>query len=262
MTSGLSTVWPEGSRAPEAILQIAHRGGAGGVEDYRRAQLARVAALGAHLVVVDVRVTGDDHVVVHHDPEILVDGHPWRISEHRARDLRTHVPHRVHDALTLLGAVADVDLGVYVDIKSITRAGLHELLDLLAATGLHGRAILASARAEIVAECAALAPGLPRAILVRPAGANLILDVRLARASFVHPCWEHADDPVARLRLWLDGLRQDDIGVITWREERPNVLHDLVGLGVDGICTDDPALLAATIDWRSRAARYAQRHSS
>lgn len=52
--------------------------------------------------------------------------------------------------------------------------------------------------------------------------------------------------PPAGRRLagrWLARVRQHRLGVVCWHEERPEVIDGLLSLGVDGICTDEPALL-------------------
>lgn len=64
---------------------------------------------------------------------------------------------------------------------------------------------------------------------------------------YVHPCWEHVSNRPDRLLdpAWIDALHRAGRGVITWHEERPEVIEGLRLLGVDGICTDRPELLTA-----------------
>lgn len=68
---------------------------------------------------------------------------------------------------------------------------------------------------------------------------------RAARADFLHSCWEDESQPAKILAgPWLADVRRNGLGVVCWHEERTDVLTDLLNLGVDGICTDDPGLLA------------------
>jgi glycerophosphoryl diester phosphodiesterase len=45
------------------------------------------------------------------------------------------------------------------------------------------------------------------------------------------------------------------VGVVCWHEERPEVIAELLALGVDGICTDEPALLTRLATRRPAARR-------
>jgi glycerophosphoryl diester phosphodiesterase len=242
----LPSLRPVGGRAPHEVLQIAHRGGSHGAEDYAPGNLVRIAALGAHLVEIDVRATGDGHLVVHHDPEIMVDTHPARIDAMSMRDLTALAPGRAQPAASVIRAARRAGLGVYLDIKDISDSALPRLIGLLTAEDMIGRTILASSDATIVARCAAAAPDVARAVLFRPVDADPIDLAHTAGADFLHPCWEHETRPDELLAgPWLDDVRRHGLGVVCWHEERPDVLTGLLALGVDGICTDDPALLAA-----------------
>lgn len=235
---------PTVGRAAGEVLQIAHRGG-GGMEDYEPASLARIAALGTHLVEIDIRMTGDGQLVVHHDPEVVTDTRSAAINATSLRDLVRLAPERVQPARAVIRAAEHAGLGLYLDIKDVSDSALDRLVGLLAAEDLLGLAILASADATIVAQCAAAAPAVPRSVLFRPVEVDPIELARAARADFVHPCWEAEFRPDRLLAgRWLDRVRRYGLGVICWHEERPDVLAGLLALGVDGICTDDPALLA------------------
>jgi glycerophosphoryl diester phosphodiesterase len=236
---------PAGRRAPHDVLQIAHRGGNNGVEDYRPANLQRLAGLGTHLVEIDVRVTADMRPVVHHEPWVAVAGGEIDIARYRFTDLARHAAGRVPAAGSVLRAIRAAGLGVYLDIKDITEPALGELVQIMAAAGVWDRAVLASADPDIVDLCASAAPDLPRALLVRTVGGDLIALARAVHADHLHPCWEDRDRPHSLLADgWLSAVRHHRLGVICWHEERSEILSELLHLGVDGICTDDPDLLA------------------
>jgi glycerophosphoryl diester phosphodiesterase len=68
-------------------------------------------------------------------------------------------------------------------------------------------------------------------------------------ADYIHPCWEN-EIPTPHKLLTTDmisSIRRHGLGLITWHEERPSELQELVKLGVDGICTNAPDLLAVIL---------------
>jgi len=71
--------------------------------------------------------------------------------------------------------------------------------------------------------------------------------VRLAqsvRATYVHPCWERFPHPSSLLTPeWVARVREAELGIICWHEERPEEIAALRHVGVDGICSDAPELL-------------------
>lgn len=232
------------NRQPSDVLRIAHRG-ADAAEKYDPASLLEVARLGAHLVEFDVHVTGDDRLVARHDPVITTNGHrSWLadhpLAEHEQALRRQGVP-TLED---IVDAAGNAGLGLYIDVKSLTSRAARHLVGVLRAGGMIDSTILASPRSDLIALCAEVAPDVPRAVLFP---STLEEPVQLARAvcaDFVHPCWEAQQRPDQLLAgAWLDRIRSHRLGVICWHEERPDVLAGLCQLGVDGICTDTPALL-------------------
>jgi glycerophosphoryl diester phosphodiesterase len=241
----LPSLRPAGRRPASDILRIAHRGGAAGAEDYRPRNLRRIARLGTHLVEVDLRTTRDGRFVAYHDPTVSVDGAKRGVGEHTLAEWRELLPdERMPLAEAVLAAVHDAGLGLYLDIKDVTGTGATQLGQLLAAARMTEKTILAAVDPATVALLSQVSNAVPRAVLFRDRDEDPIRLARLARADFVHPCWEDEDRPDRLLSpAWLDTVRAQGLGVVCWHEERPDVLTSLRGLGVDGICTDDPALL-------------------
>jgi len=231
-------------RARTEVLRIAHRG-AGAAEKYDSASLREVARLGAHLVEFDIHVTGDDRLVVRHDPVITVDDRRTWLADHPLAD---HA-----EALRRLGvptieevvhAAKDAGLGLYIDVKSLTTRAAQHLVDLLLATDMIDNTILASPRSDLIALCAHVAPDVPRAVLFASTLEEPVQLAQAVSAHFVHPCWEAQPRPDRMLAgAWLERVRANELGVICWHEERQEVLDGLYQLGVDGICTDTPGLL-------------------
>jgi glycerophosphoryl diester phosphodiesterase len=142
---------------------------------------------------------------------------------------------------------ARTGLGLYVDIKDLTPAAADRLVQHLNDTGMAERVILASKRPAIVELCATVAPGLPRAILFSAVDVDPVALAGATSADFVHPCWEHLDAPHELLDAvrWLDRVRRHGLGVISWHEERRPIVEALYVLGIDGVCSDEPALLSS-----------------
>ena len=236
---------PIAGRHPRDVLRIAHRGGANGAEDYSVANLHAIGSLGAHLVELDLHVTRDDQLVVHHDPALPLGAGPWWIADHTAEQLRALVPEsRVPSASTVIRATREAGLGLYADIKTISAVAVASLVAVLHDEGMAERVILASARSDIVAMCSQVAPELPRSVLFASVHEEPVQLAQSVRADFVHPCWEVQPRPDQLLAgPWLARVRERGLGVICWHEERPEVVKALYALGVDGICTDEPPLL-------------------
>jgi glycerophosphoryl diester phosphodiesterase len=242
--TGLPPLRPAPHRRPADVLRIAHRGG-GAKELYGLNDLLGVAAQGAHLVEVDLHVTGDDELVARHDPVVKMNGVPTWLADRRLDEVLPALEcAAAHTAAAVVAAAKTAGVGLYLDLKSLTTRAAERLVALLEAENMTHRTILASVRSDIVARCGQVAPTIPRAVLF---ASTLEEPVQLAEAvdaQFVHPCWERLARPDVFLAgPWLDRVRAHGLGVICWHEERPEVLAGLCELGVDGICTDLPELL-------------------
>jgi glycerophosphoryl diester phosphodiesterase len=255
-TAALPPLTPVLGRAPGDVLRIAHRSLELLGPDPAVA-CAGVRSAGAHLVEVDARVTGDGALVVAHDPWVRVDG---------ARQWIADLPARVvleadHTVLPLAAALTSIrrhGLGLYLDIKSIDPPSAQWLAGALMDVGLADSSVLASSRSDAVALCAQAAPEIPRAVLFASDTEDPVQLAHAVQADFVHPCWERFDAPHEFLTdAWVDRVRDRGLGIITWHEERAHVLTALVARGVDGICTDDMALLTATASQPSGPGRDA-----
>lgn len=240
----LPSLQPLLHRQSSEILRIAHRGG-GAAEKYASADLADLRGNGAHMVEVDLHVTGDDQLVARHDPVVEILGKKAWLADRPVRDF--------YDALRrdgtlgleeLVQGAASTGLGLYLDIKTLTMRAAGRLVAILAANGMTRHTIMASVRSDIIICCSKAAPHIPRSVLFASTLEDPVQLAKSARADFVHPCWERLPRPDRVLEgPWLERVRKHGLGVLTWHEERPEVLRSLCHLGVDGICTDLPGLL-------------------
>ena len=87
--------------------------------------------------------------------------------------------------------------------------------------------------------------------------------VKLAQAvgaNYVHPCWERYPNPSSLLTPeWVARVREADLGIVCWHEERPEEIAALSRIGVDGICSDAPELLIQIENLTTEARRARSR---
>jgi glycerophosphoryl diester phosphodiesterase len=176
---------------------------------------------------------------------ITVDGRKTWLADHPLAHHAETLRHlEVPTIEEVVQAAKDAGLGLYVDVKSLTTGGARHLVDILRDADMIDSAILASPRSDLIALCADVAPDVPRAVLFASTLEEPVQLAQAVSAHFVHPCWEAQPRPDRMLAgAWLDRVRHHHLGVICWHEERPEVLAGLYEVGVDGICTDTPALL-------------------
>lgn len=235
-------------RAPGDVLRISHRGRTSvsdvASEGDRRINIQRIADTGAHLVELDLRATRDGQLVIHHDAEFVANGRSTAVAANDLADLLRLLPGGLPTVAEIFAAARQAGLGIYADIKSLSPSDIGRLARLIVSEGMADRIVLASDSTEIVAMCGDLVPDIPRSVLFRSVDEDPIGLAERTSANFVHPCWEDDARPDRHLtQAWLARVRERGLGVICWHEERPEVMSALLRLGVDGICTDEPALL-------------------
>lgn len=215
------------------MLVIAHRGASAQAPENTIAAFERAVALGADAVELDVRRSADDRLVVHHDP-LLPDGRP--IQTTRSSELPEHVP-------TLADAL-DACAGVFVniEIKNDPSEPDHDPSDwvawhvasLLAARGGGPRWLISSFRLATVDQVRKVAPGVRTAWLTLGLDDDVIATTLAHGHTIVHP-WV-AQLPQAALRA----AHAAGLSINTWTCDDPDRMRELIGWGIDGICTNVP----------------------
>ncbi len=246
--SGAAPRWPR--RQPDdPVTVLAHRGGTGPWRENTLEAFSSALALGADGVELDVRLSADGKLVVHHDAEIPGSG---LIHECRRDQLPQWVPTLEAALATCAGAV------VNVEIKNIpTDPGYDPAervaLDVAAAVLAHGAALAEADEAD--ADRSALWPAhvvvssfwpeslavvgrhdsaVPLGLLVHPA-----LDVLGALETAtelgcvaLHP---HHTRVSAELVDRAHGL---GLAVATWTVNSPEEIDAVIDAGVDVVITD------------------------
>lgn len=248
LTNSTSTSEDAGA-IPRRVLAVAHRGASVEYRENTLGAFARALALGADAIELDVRVTRDGAVVVHHDADV-----PWEAQ-------RVLGPRRVQISELTLADVQAVDLGggariptldevmelvggraeVFVELK---RPVVSE--PVVACLARHRRPYaLHSFDHDAIARLAATAPQIRRGILFDDPIHDPVAELRahLARTG-ARDVWPRFDlvTPAVIETAHALGAR-----VIAWTVNDVRAGIDLAAAGVDGLCSDD-------VRWMRRAA--------
>lgn len=214
-------------------LVIAHRGASRAEPENTVAAFRQAVAMGADGIELDVRRTGDDRLVVHHDPR-LADGRTIR--ELPAAELPGDVP--------LLAEALDACDGAFVNIEIKNDPGepdfdptewvSYQVAVELERRGADPRWLISSFRLETVAASRGLSPRVRTAWLVEAADSGVLEAVAAGGHVAVHP-WVGALDAATVRAAHAAGL-----AVNTWTCDDPDRIRELIAWGVDGICTNVP----------------------
>lgn len=245
---------------PRRRLVIAHRGGAGRAPENTLAAFTRAAPLGAEAIELDVRLSRDGEVVVIHDPTVdRTTGSTGRVADRTAAELsRLDAGYRFSPdggrtfpfrgqgvGVPRLEEVVRAVPGMPLLIEVKEPAALRPVADLLERLGATGRSVVASAAFAGVAP--ARGGSLRTGASARDAAALLFAlraPVRLPyEALCIPPRHWGIPLPVGRLVR-----RAATCGTAThvWTVNSPAVAHRLWALGVAGIVTDVPDVIAAS----------------
>ena len=191
---------------------------------------------GADAVELDVHVTSDGVVVVHHDDAVagcVIGRTTWpELSDIRLDDDAT-IP-RLEEVLQALGDRATV----YVELKG--QRIEDAVIDVVRK---HGRRYaLHSFDHDAIIRVAEKAPDIPRGVLLdkdtRNPGAALRDAVKRTRPRDVWPHWSLANEK------FVHAAHELETRVIAWTVNASGAAASLASTGVDGLCTDDVRILA------------------
>jgi len=229
------------------FLRIAHRGASAHAPENTLAAFRLAAELGADMVELDIHTSADGVPVVIHDASLnrTTDG-KGLVSNLTLAELKRLDAGRGQRIPTLEEAIEtcrEVEVGLYIEVKD--RRAVPPMVELVHRHGLQQGVLVGSFRPDWVANVKALAPHIPTSVLFRAVNVDPVKLAQAVGAEYVHPCWERCAPQPHRLLSpeWVGRVRQADLGIILWHEERPEEIAALRRLGVDGICSDRPELL-------------------
>lgn len=224
---------------PGVPERIGHRGAPREFDENSAPGFARAIERGADAVELDVHLSRDGLVVVHHDADVLTaDGHRRAIRELSLAELRECPLPRGGRIPTLEEVFRTVEERgtVYVELKG---EGTGEPSVAVAAAHGHRYAFHAFDHATVLA-LRALHPELAYGALLDrgtrdPAGAAAALPVR--------DIWAHWSLVDAAL---VQGVHAAGRRLIVWTVNDAAMARRLAALGVDGLCGDDVRVFPAS----------------
>lgn len=208
---------------------IAHRGAPRQHPENTLPSFRQALAWGADGIELDVRLTRDAVVVVHHDPAPRAPGAPL-LSTLTADELRRYQPAPGVEIPTLEAVLAAVggQAIVYVEIKD---PGIEEnVLAVLARSPT--RCAVHGFDHRVARRFASLAPQIPTGALMSSYLVDPAAALRAAGARDWWQEWPFID------RLLVDRIHDAGGRVIAWTVNDPSTARSLADMGVDGICTD------------------------
>ena len=233
------------------VLRIAHRGASAYAQENSAESLRVAAELGADMVEIDIRMTADDVPVVTHDSSLKrVYGIDGGVSDYSLDELRrlTAGPGAINSFAEALDLCRELSLGIYLDIKQLSRGAARAMFEALVKQHYMRRVIFGSFRPDYLADIKSAWPSAQTSILFNAVDIDAVKLAEAIGADFVHPCWENRAEQPHRLLTpeWIAAVRAADLGIVCWHEERPAEIAALKALGVDAICSDKPELLRDT----------------
>src|SRR5262249_29339577 len=244
----MDDVWTE-----RPVLVIAHRGASASAPENTLAAFRRAGEEGANLVELDVQESSDGVVVVAHDRDLMkVARSPLRIWSSAAEQLRQidigsfFSPSFKDERLPTLAEALAVCRGVCrmdIELKDYGKSQRLEerVVELVEAAGMQDDIVTMSLNRRMVENMKRLRPRWTAGLLVAKAGG----DPSRLPFDFL------AVEPRMATRTFSRAAGAGQKPVYVWTVNDPQRMIRMIGLGVDGLITDRPALA------REVLARYA-----
>jgi glycerophosphoryl diester phosphodiesterase len=234
------------------IHNIAHRGASAYEPENTLRAFDRAIEMGATMLELDVHLSLDGHPVIIHDADLSRTASGTGRVVDMTLDQIKRFDIGQGERVPTLSEVIELVRGraeLYIELKGQHTPG--PVVKALQATGFADQAIVGSFYPWLPQRVKFLDPTIRTSILIRrEVQPEDFIEWALAvEADYVHPCWEKASPTPHKLltQELISGIRQRDLGVVLWHEERPAELRELVKFDVDGICTNTPDVLASIL---------------
>ena len=228
---------------------IAHRGASRLARENTIEAFELAVAMGVDGIELDVRRSRDGRLLVHHDARIghtRIGGGAAIIDLDRS-DLPAHIPD-LHDALvacsTRIGVTVNIEIKNDADepdfdaARSIASHVVREALDV----GDPERWLISSFDLAMIDAVVATGAGIATAWLVDEVPAGAVTLLRARGHSALHPAVD------TLVRSTVDECHDSGVAVNTWTCDDPERMRELIGWGIDGICTNVPDIALAVRD--------------
>jgi glycerophosphoryl diester phosphodiesterase len=240
--------------ARDSVEIIAHRGASGAAPENTIAAFERAIDLGADWIELDVQEDAEGAVIVAHDSDFMkIGGDPMKVWESTAANRRDldigswfdpefsdQRVARLRDVLEL----ARGRIGVVIELKYYGHDEMLEarVVEEVEDAGMVGQIELMSLKLPGLQKAGALRPDWRRGLLNTVSVGDLTrLDV-----SFLALNAAAARTPIIRK------AHQRGMQVYAWTIDDPVQMSVMLSRGVDGIITDEPALVREVVEWRDR----------
>lgn len=224
---------------------IAHRGASAYARENSLEAITAARLHGATDVEVDVQQTADGNLVVTHDS--TCGGRylsTMSIEEYAALLVGGSGLVELDE---VVASCASADLGLYLDVKQLLPGGVELVAEVLERHDYRDRTIFSSFRTHLVLEAKRLA-GLTTSVLFIDPEMDLHALKQYTGCDFVHPCFDDIANPLEVFdEQWAARAHDCGVGIITWNTVDQEVAEGVLALGVEGICSDDPAVLVRAL---------------
>ncbi|MDQ4128806.1 MAG: glycerophosphodiester phosphodiesterase [Actinomycetota bacterium] len=223
------------------IWNIGHRGAAGLEPENTLRSFRRAEEEGADALEMDLRVTRDGHLVVLHDPTVerTTNGtgpiHGLTLAE--VQRLDGGLGERVLTFGEVLGATT---LPIHAELKVGEAA--EPLARVILEEDVAGRVTPISFDPEALRRVKRVLPDQPVGLVLSGAPSEAAEQARAVGAILISLEWAYLDAEA------VERCRRAGLKVTAWTVNEPEQMRRAIELGVDGITTDRPDLLAAIID--------------
>jgi len=246
--------------SPKRPRAMAHRGASGTCPENTMAAFKAAHDLGIRYIELDIHMTRDRRVVVHHDPDLArTAGRAEMICELDYEELAKadagygfvgqggNHPFRGRSLkVPMLSEVlaAFPDTYFVIEIKQTQPSLVEPMLEVVDKTGMRRRILVASEHQQPLDEIRALAPGIPTNFSSREVG-NFFQALVLGMAGYVPP-GDALQIPIEYEKFTLvtpesvAAAHQVGVEMHVWTVNDEAEMRGLLALGVDGIITDFP----------------------
>jgi glycerophosphoryl diester phosphodiesterase len=218
-------------------LNIGHRGAAGLEPENTLRSFRRAATEGADAVELDLRLTRDKRLVVMHDATVnRTTNGSGPVAEMTLNDLK-RLDAGVGERVPTFEQVLEVtDLPIYAELKVVGAA--EPLAAFIRQRGLAEQVTPISFQPEALCQIKQSLPRLPVGLVLSGALYDSTSALGVG-AALVSPEAVHLNAAL------VESCRRVGLRVTTWTVNEPEEMRRILELGVDGIVTDRPDLLAS-----------------
>ncbi len=234
-------------RVLRPIQVVAHRGASQHAVENTISSFRLASERGADMIELDIHQSLDGKPVVFHDDFMLIpnDG-VLPVSQMTLATLQSieladseHIP----AFESVLALCKEVNLGLYLEFKDDSPELIRRIVETVRGEGLLENTVFFGARPDTVYAVKSEEATARTCISYRQPGIDPILLARACRADGLNLAWEDFPEPHRLItEMWLARVRAEGLRVMSWHEERESELRTLIDLGIDDLCTNDPAL--------------------